>query len=130
MGRDKFGLRKEPLEGLTAEEIKSGYLKLHDAIHTYELARDNIGEQRFQKGLKEMVDDILLPYEYQTAHFVVKDFEPERKFSNAELKLAFLNYLYNNKEKYIFFEDREKTIDKLISLEAIKEFGYKLTQHA
>ncbi|MBW2995447.1 hypothetical protein KY312_03765 [Candidatus Woesearchaeota archaeon] len=130
MGRDKFSLRKEPLEGLTAEEIKSWYLKLHDAIYVYELARNQIGEQRFQKGLKEMVEDILSPYEYQTAHFVVRDFEPEKQFSPAELKLTFLNYLYNNKEKYIFFEDREKTIDKLISLDAIKEFGYKLTQHA
>jgi len=123
IGKEAFCLESVPIEDLTEDDLNSWYSELHTTISMYESAKKQkeISKEELDSELEYMVDNILQPYEFQSACFILKE-NPENK---NELKIRFLNELYGNSDKYSFFIAREKVIDKLISLNAIKESGYK-----
>lgn len=122
-GNRAFCLDSVAVEGVTQDLIKSWYSMLYETVEMYDNEKDNMPKEDLKSGLENIVDNVLDIYEFQAACFVVKEFEKET--TTGSLMYEFLDSLYENKDKFIFFEDREKVIDTLYGLGAIKLEKYK-----
>jgi hypothetical protein len=117
---DALDVKTRPAEGVTEGDIAKWY----SSLYNYTSALGNSDESE----LRSIVSDVLAPYEFQAAQFVAREARAFASMSGAGIKVFFLEKIYAERDKYLFFQAREKLIDKLIELGAIREFGYKVTQ--
>jgi hypothetical protein len=111
----------DAVESIRSDYLVGCYSRLYGTITLEEEAKDFSGPES-QERLAFIVGNILDDYENAAARYVVNQVEGHVDFDNdSSLRYKFLEYLYNDPGRFEFFNEREKCIDKLIELEAIKE---------
>jgi len=81
IGKRAFCLDSVAVEGINQRDIKAWYSELYTTVSLYEKAKDEIEECEFKSKLENIVNNVLDVYEFQTACFVVADFEVLAAFS-------------------------------------------------
>ena len=111
-GEDELGLMDKPVPGTTPESLVMDYRVLAEP----ESAKEQ-GEALTFLGITEA----------QASWVVLKRFEAEiaiRKYSRKERQRRFIEILYEQPEKFAFFEPRQSAIQNLDSLGIISAADY------
>lgn len=108
-------LQDEPLHYIS-EEIVSLYSGIHDGISSFEQSQKNRAKSADYRWFKDFSIDNLATIEGQTSWHVLRQIQDDsqiRQYSRNQRLAKFIEELYTNPDKYVFFNIRKNALKRL-----------------